>query len=61
MVKCRRVAAAMGAMSRAMGGAVVEVVGLEVRVRRVHQATRRGGARRGAPPWLVTRHAPLRR
>ena len=42
MVKCRGVAAAMGAMSRAMGGAVVEVVGLEVRVRRVHRATRRG-------------------
>ena len=44
MVKCSRVAAAVGAMNRAMGGAVVEVVGLEVRVRRVHRATRRGGA-----------------
>ena len=44
LVKCSRVAAAMGAMNRAMGGAVVEVVGLEVRVRRVHRATRRGGA-----------------
>ena len=43
LVKCSRVASAVGAMSRAMGGAVVEVVGLEVRVRRVHRATRRGG------------------
>ncbi len=44
MVKCSRVAAAMGAVNRAMGEAVVEVVGLEVRVRRVHRATCRGGA-----------------
>ena len=50
MVKCSRVASAVGAMSRAMGGAVVELVGLKVRVRRVHRVTRREGA---SVPWGV--------